>query len=111
LVRSTDFFNPYADWPVRSLDLVRRNWQTPAGIFALADWSEATRSGVHELLRQSGELILRVPAALRGTLKAALIDLQTTPVEVGPIWCFPEVLAVQDQGSTKDARVVLRETW
>ena len=111
LVRSTEFFNPFDDWPVRSTELVRQHWQIPVGTFSLTEWNDAIRSDVHKLLRDVGEVILRAPVGSRGLLKTALIDLQTTPVEVGPLWCYPEVLAVQDQGGTKDARLVLRETW
>ena len=111
LVRPTEFFNPYADWAVRSIELVRRNWQTPLDIIDITEWNEFTRSQVHDALRRNGELIIRAPARLRRTLKTALIDLQTTPVEVGPLWCYPQILQVQDQGSTKDARILLRETW
>jgi len=111
LVRPTEFFNPYADSAVRSIELVRRNWNTPVEVFELTEWNETTRSEVHDSLRASGELLLRTPVRLRRILKAALVDLQTVPIEVGPLWCYPEILALQDQGATKDARLVLRETW
>jgi hypothetical protein len=111
LVRPTEFFNPYADSPVRSIELVRKHWHNPVETLDITEWNETTRSEVHDLFRQSGELILRAPVGMRKTLRTALIDLQTTPVEVGPLWCHPEVLAVQEQGATKEARLLLRETW
>ena len=110
-VGSTDFFNPYADWPIRSIELLRQHWHTPVDTFDINEWDAAIRSEVHDLLRGNGELVLRAPIGLRRTLKTALTDLQTTPVEVGPLWCYPEILAVQDLGSTKVARLILRETW
>ena len=111
LVRPTEFFNPYAEWPVRSIELVRKHWHTPIETLDITEWNETTRSEVHDALRRSGELILRTPVGMRRILRTALIDLQTTPVEVGPIWCHPEVLAVQEHGSKKEARLLLRETW
>jgi hypothetical protein len=55
--------------------------------------------------------MLSVPVGVRRNLRTALIDLQTTPVEVGPLWCYPKILGIQDRGSTATARLVLQETW
>ena len=66
---------------------------------------------VHDLLRANGEIILKVSTASRRSLRAALLDLNAVPVEVGPLWCYPEVLGVHDRGQFVDARLVLREAW
>lgn len=110
-VASSEFFNPYADNAIRSVEFIRQHWRTPVHVLDLRDWDESFRVEVHDSLRDRGELILRAPVALRGILRGALIDLQTAPVEVGPLWCYPEVLGVQSNGSFVDARFVLRETW
>lgn len=108
---ASEFFNPYVDRPARSMELIRMNWRTPLHVVDLDRWDDAVRREVHGLLRDSGEIVLRAPVNLRGTLRVALIDLQTTPVEVGPLWCYPEILGVQDRGSRVDTRLLLRETW
>ena len=110
-VASNEFFNPYADNAIRSVQLVRQHWRTPIEILELSEWDDSPRTQVHDILRERGELVLRTAVALRGVLRAAIIDLQTVPVEVGPLWCYPEVLGVQNSGSFVDARLVLRETW
>lgn len=108
---SSEFFNPYVERPIRSADLVRRNWRTPIEICHFEDWDATRRTEVHGLLCDTGQLILSVPVGLRENLRTALIDLQTTPVEVGPLWCYPKILGIQDRGSTATARLVLQETW
>jgi hypothetical protein len=109
--RSGGFFNPYAVRGDGSIGLLRRHWQAPIDTFEFSQWDDDCRTEVHTLLRDHGELLIRVPSTSMRSLRAALIDLQTTPVEVGPLWCYPEVLGVHDRGPVADARLVLRETW
>jgi hypothetical protein len=109
--RSRRSFNPYVVRGEGSIELVRQHWQLPIEIFQFSDWNQDSRAEVHTLLRDHGELLIRVPSGSRRSLRAALIDLHTTPVEVGPLWCYPEILGVHDRGAVADARLVLRETW
>jgi hypothetical protein len=109
--RSNRSFNPYVTRGGGSIDLVRQHWPAPVETFQFSKWSNDRRADVHNLLRDRGELLLRVPASSKRSLREALIDLCATPVEVGPLWCYPGVLGVQERGSVVDARLVLRETW
>jgi hypothetical protein len=104
-------FNPYAGSLEGDTDLLRQHWHSPVEFIDLGQWNDVVRSDLHERLRVSAELILRTPTASKGVLRAALIDLQTTPIEVGPLWCYPEVLGIQDRGTSIEARVRLQETW
>jgi hypothetical protein len=110
-VQSTGYFNPYVDRVGRSIETLRRQWRPSVQICEFSDWNDDRRVQVHDLLRSNGEVILKVPTASRRSLRAALLDLQVMPVEVGPLWCYPEVLGVHDLGQFVDARFVLRETW
>ena len=110
-VRSRKSFNPYVVRGEESTELIRRHWQLPMEIFQFMEWNRDRRTEVHTLLRDHGELLIRVPSTSKRSLREALIDLHTTPVEVGPLWCYPEVLGVHDRGGVAEARLVLRETW
>jgi hypothetical protein len=109
--RSSRSFNPYVARGEESIELLRRHWQLPIEIFQFSEWNQDRRTEIHTLLRDHGELLIRVPSASKRSLRAALIDLHTMPVEVGPLWCYPEVLGVHDRGAVADARLVLRESW
>jgi hypothetical protein len=109
--RSNDLFNPYSGHGGGAIELLRNHWQLPTRVLEFSQWDEARRSEVHENLRDHGEVVIRVPNPLTASLRAALIDLQTIPIEVGPLWCYPEVLGLQDRGPVSEARLVLRETW
>lgn len=110
-VQSSGYFNPYVHRVGRSIEALRHHWRAPVERCEFSDWSDARRVEVHDLLRANGEILLEVPTASRRSLRAALLDLHTAPVEVGPLWCYPEVLGVHDRGQSVDARIVLRETW
>lgn len=110
-VQSTGYFNPYVDRVGRSIEALRQHWRAPVETCEFSDWSDDRRLEVHDLLRAHGEVILKVPAASRRSLRVALLDLNTEPVEVGPLWCYPEVLGVHDRGQSANARIVLREAW
>jgi hypothetical protein len=107
----TGSFNPYAERPAGSLDILRRYWREPVAVFEFSVWTEESRGAVHDLLRREGELILRVGSTNRAQLRKAILDLQTTPVEVGPLWCYPELLGIHSLGPAGDVRMVLREAW
>ncbi len=109
--RSTRSFNPYAGRGDGSIELLRAHWHSPVESLEFTAWNDGSRSEAHRLLRAHGELLLRVPAASKRALRTAVIDLHTTPIEVGPLWCYPEVLGVHDRGALAEARLALRETW
>lgn len=110
-VHENGYFNPYVDRIGRSIEMLRLHWQRPVETFELTDWSEERRYEVHNLLRVNGELVLGVSVGSRRILRTALLDLASVPIEVGPLWCYPNVLSVQDHGIHIAARLVLRETW
>jgi len=109
--RGARSFNPYSGALDGALDLLRQYWRSPIEFVDLDVWTDQVRSDLHARLRDSAELVLRTPAAARRTLRAALLDLQTTPIEVGPLWCYPEIIGIQDRGTSLEARIRLQETW
>ena len=109
--RSRHSFNPYADHLEGSIELLRRHWHSPIETLEVTEWNHDNRADAHGRLRTNGELLLRVPVARRRVLRSALIDLHTIPIEVGPLWCYPEVLGVHDRGPAVEARLTLRESW
>lgn len=110
-VQSSGYYNPYVQRVGRSIEALRQHWRAPVETCGFSDWSDDQRVEVHDLLRANGEILLKVPTASRRSLRTALLDLHAIPVEVGPLWCYPEVLGVHDRGQFVDARLVLRETW
>lgn len=104
-------FNPYSGALDGAVDLLRQHWHSPVEFVQLDQWSDQVRSDLHTRLRDAAELVLCTPIATRGTLRTALLDLQTTPIEVGPLWCHPEIIGVQDRGTSIEARIRLQETW
>lgn len=109
--RSRRAFNPYSDHLEGSTELLREHWHSPVETLEVEDWNSEIRADAHARLRAHGELLVRVPAAHKRVLRTALIDLHTVPVEVGPLWCYPEVLGVHDRGPAVEARLMLRESW
>jgi len=109
--RGARSFNPYAASLDGAVDLLRHHWRSPVDYIELGRWNEDVRSDVHQRLRDTAELILCAPTTSRRALRTALIDLQTNPIEVGPLWCYPEILGIQDRGTSIEARVRLQETW
>lgn len=109
--RGARSFNPYSGSLVGAVDLLRHHWRSPVEFIELGEWNDDIRSDLHQRLRDTAELILRTPTASRRELRMALLDLQVNPVEVGPLWCYPEVLGIQDRGTSIEARVRLQETW
>lgn len=109
--RPTGSYSPYSTGLTGAIDLVREHWALPIEILPFTEWNAAIRSRIHDALRQDGEIILSVPVSARSQMRKAILDLHTNPVEVGPLWCYPEILGVQTRDSQVDARVVLREAW
>lgn len=109
--RGARSFNPYSRSVDGAIDLLRQHWRSPVEFVDLEAWSDQVRSDLHARLRDSAELVLRAPLAARRTLRTALLDLQTMPIEVGPLWCHPEIIGIQDRGTSFEARIRLQETW
>jgi hypothetical protein len=104
-------FNPYSGQLKPSIDLLRQYWRSPVFVLEISTWNDALRAELHRLLVESSEVVVRVPATMRPVLRSAVIDVQTTPVEVGPLLCYPQVLGVLEHGMHAEARFLLRETW
>lgn len=104
-------YNPYAPILASAVDVVRDHWDPPVKVMDLEGWSDDLRAQVHEELARDREVILRVPAVKRNTLREALIDLTTIPVEVGPLMFHPQITGVSDRGEKIESRVLLREAW
>ena len=109
--RGARSFNPYAGPLKGAVDLLRQHWRSPVEVIEFDQWTAEVRSDMHQQLRGTAEVVLCTPTASRSVLRKALLDLQTNPIEVGPLWCYPKVLGVQDRGTSVEARVRLQETW
>ncbi len=109
--KPTESFNPYAKPIDPAIDHLREEWNSPITTFVIQHWDAAVRTEVHSLLRDNGELKLANPVGARHTLRTALLDLQTVPIEVGPLWCYPEITGLHDRGTQTHARLILREAW
>lgn len=110
-VQSSGLFNPYVGHVGRAIEPLRLRWQAPTETVAFSEWNDDRRHEVHNLLRTNGEIIVMAPVASRRELRKALLDLAVVPVEVGPLWCYPDVLGVHDRGLHITATLVLRESW
>ena len=109
--RPAGSFNPYAPPIDPAVDHLRAAWKSPIRTFDIQHWNAEVRDEVHSLLRDGGELFLASDVVARRTLRTALLDLETIPIEVGPLWCYPEITGVQDRGSQTRVRLILREAW
>lgn len=109
--RDARSFNPYAGSLDGAVDLLRQHWRSPVEVFELDQWTAEVRWDLHQRLRDTAELVLCASPLRRRALRTALLDLQTNPIEVGPLWCYPQVIGVQDRGTSIEARVRLQETW
>ncbi|MGV9795274.1 protein DpdJ [Gordonia sp. NPDC003422] len=109
--RGARSFNPYSGTLDGVVVLLRRHWRSKVEEVVLDHWTDQIRSDLHARLRDAGELVLRAPIPSRRTLRIALVDLQTTPIEVGPLWCYPEIIGIHDRGTAFEASIRLQETW
>jgi hypothetical protein len=80
-------------------------------VLDVPNWSNEERSRVHAELVRSREAIVRVRNTDRAELRQAILDLNTVPVEVGPLMFHPRVTAVSEVGEQVEARILLREAW
>lgn len=109
--RSAGTYNPYAPILEPVLDVVRDHWSTPVQVIEFRAWDDEVRRQVHDELLRGREAILRVPVVARQALRSAILDLNTVPIEVGPLMCYPQVTGVAERGKHAEARVLLRESW
>ncbi|MET3962801.1 hypothetical protein ABIE44_002735 [Marmoricola sp. OAE513] len=110
-IRSVASYNPYAPVLATAVDVVRDHWSPPVAVLDIASWNDEERRTVHAELVRAREAIVRVHSAERSQLRRAILDLNTVPVEVGPLMFHPLVTAVAETGQYIEARVLLREAW
>jgi hypothetical protein len=77
--------------------------------FDVTPWNDDRRLALHDALREHREVMLRAGHAERLALRAALVDLQAHPVEVGPLLCHPVVVGHRTSARFVESRVLLRE--
>lgn len=109
--RSVASYNPYAPVLATSVDVVRDHWSPPVTVLDVTTWNDEERRTVHAELVRSREAIVRVRTTERAQLREAILDLNTVPVEVGPLMFHPRVTAVSEVGEHVEARILLREAW
>ncbi len=109
--RSVASYNPYSPVLTTAVDVVRDHWIFPVTVLDIAAWTDDERRTVHAELVRAREVIVRVASTDRAQLREAILDLNTVPVEVGPLMLHPRVTAVNDVGEHVEARILLREAW
>ena len=109
--RSVASYNPYAPVLATAVDVVRDHWSPPVTVLDITTWNDEERRTVHAELVRAREAIVRVRNTERAQLREAILDLNTVPVEVGPLMFHPRVTAVSEVGEHVEARVLLREAW
>ena len=109
--RSVASYNPYAPVLATAVDVVRDHWSPPVTVLDVSTWTDEERRTVHAELIRAREAIVRVRSTDRAQLREAILDLNTVPVEVGPLMFHPRVTAVSEVGEHVEARVLLREAW
>ncbi|GAA1546983.1 protein DpdJ [Kribbella lupini] len=109
--RSVASYNPYAPFLATAVDGVRDHWSPPVTVLDVTTWNDEARRTVHVELARSREAIVRVRKTERGQLREVILDLNTVPVEVGPLMFHPRVTAVSEVGEHVEARILLPEAW
>jgi hypothetical protein len=109
--RSVSSYNPYAPVLAAVVDVVRDHWSPPVTVIDITTWNDEERRTVHAELVRAREAIVRVLSPERAELRQAILDLNTVPVEVGPLMFHPRVTAVSEVGEYVEARILLREAW
>lgn len=102
--------NPYADLPSTAPHALRMHADLAPPVVAISQWTPALRTAVHDALVQSGEVRLRFEGPDRAARRAALLDLQTTPVELDTLLVYPSVVGMTTAGPTPEAWLQLRES-
>jgi hypothetical protein len=102
-------YNPYAPSLRAGFDDIRRLADLGPARVNAAPWNDGRRAEVHQALLDEAEIVLHCGVADRRQLRAALLDLQTTPIEVGTLLCHPVVVGAVAGSDEFSARVLLRE--
>ena len=102
--------NPYADLPSTSPGTLRAHADLAPPVITISQWSAALRTVVHDALVQSGEVRLRFDGPDRAARRAALLDLQTAPVELDTLLVYPTVVGMTTAGPSPEAWLRLRES-
>ena len=102
--------NPYADLPSTSPGTLRADADLAPPVIIISQWSAALRTVVHDALVQSSEVRLRFDGPDRAARRAALLDLQTAPVELDALLVYPTVVGMTTAGPSPEAWLQLRES-
>jgi hypothetical protein len=102
--------NPYADLPSTAPDALRMHADLAPPVITISHWSPALRTAAHDVLVQRGEVRLRFEGPDRVARRAALLDLQTTPVELDTLLVYPTVVGMTTAGPNSEAWLQLRES-
>ncbi|ONI83419.1 hypothetical protein ALI22I_33435 [Saccharothrix sp. ALI-22-I] len=92
-----------------STSVIRAHVKLGPPEFGVVPWDDARRVALHDALREHREVVLRAGHAERLHLRAALVDLQVHPVEVGPLLCHPVVVGQRATARYRECRLLLRE--
>ena len=99
----------YGRSPEVSFDRLREQFSLAPEAVDIASWNDESRTQVHQALLAHGEVILRIGHAHRDLLRTVLLDLQTSPVEVGTLLAHPVVVGLNRSARTAELRLLLRE--
>lgn len=105
----TSSFRLYGPPLQSSTGIVRAHVTLSPVVVDVVPWDDDHRVAVHDALREHREIVLRAGHSDRRALRAAVIDLQASPVEVGPLLCHPVVVGQRTSLRFTECRVLLRE--
>ena len=109
--RSVASYNPYAPVLAAAVDVVRDHWSPPVTVWTSRPGTTRNGAGARRTGARSRGDRARPQHASARSCAQAILDLNTVPVEVGPLMFHPQVTAVSDAGEHVEARVLLREAW
>jgi PAS domain-containing protein len=101
--------NIYADLPSTAPGAVRAQADFSPPVITISRWSADLRTAAHDALVQSGEVRLQFEGP-RAEGRVALLDLQTTPVELDTLLVYPTVVGMTTEGPTPEAWLRLKES-
>jgi len=101
--------NPYADLPSTSPGTLRAHADLGPPVITISQWSAAMRTTVHDALAQRGEVRLQFDGPDRVAHRAALLDVQTVPVELDTLLVYPTVVGIMTGGPDPEVWLQLRE--
>ncbi|WP_020670652.1 protein DpdJ [Amycolatopsis nigrescens] len=99
----------YGRSPEVSFERLREYVEFVSEPIDIESWDGERRSQVHNALLEHGEVVLRIGHAQRDVLRAALLDLQTSPVEVGTLLTHPVAVGLGRSVRNVELRLLLRE--